>query len=125
MPKSKSDEWETPNVVFDMIFLHFGLRSKDMFDPCPISNTVNALSLEWQDVNYVNPPYSLLKEFVSKAIEQSKKQKIVIMLLPSKTDQQWFHDLIGIKHKIIFIKGRLKFRNAQYHATQPHFLIRI
>ena len=123
MPKSKSDNWITPGVVFDIIEKYFRAPYCKLFDPCPLNSTFNGLTINWRDFSFVNPPYTLLSEFVDKAIQEHNKGKIIIMLLPSKTDQAWFHKLIECKHSILWFKGRLKFANAKYHATQPHFLI--
>uniref|UniRef100_A0AAT9JAK8 ORF28 n=1 Tax=Nitrosopumilaceae spindle-shaped virus TaxID=3065433 RepID=A0AAT9JAK8_9VIRU len=124
MPPAKSDIHVTPDVVFDKIETIWGYQKYQLFDPCPLNPQWDGLNIEWKKINYINPPYTLLKEFVSKAISESDRGGISIMLLPSKTDQKWFHLLYG-KYEIHFIQGRLKFKNNQYHATQPHFLVLI
>jgi hypothetical protein len=45
------------------------------------------------------------------------------MLLPSKTDQEWFHKIKDLD--IVWIRGRLRFKNNEHSATQPHFLVKI
>jgi hypothetical protein len=48
--------------------------------------------------------------FISKAIEESKKWKTCIMLLPVSTSTKVFHDLIlPNKKEIRFLRGRVKF----------------
>jgi len=48
------------------------------------------------------------------------------MVLPSTTDQDWFHDLvIGGNYEILWIRKRLKFKNNKNHATDTHFLVLI
>ena len=62
--------------------------------------------------NYINPPYSLkLKEqFVLRAVEESKKGKTCVLLLPVSTSTRLFHEVIlPNADKIEFVKGRLKF----------------
>jgi hypothetical protein len=49
--------------------------------------------------------------------------KVTVLLLPVKSDQQWFHDLLSIKADFIWIKRRLKFKNHKWAATQPHVLV--
>jgi site-specific DNA-methyltransferase (adenine-specific) len=44
------------------------------------------------------------------------------MLLPARTDTQWFHDY-AIRYKVTFIKGRLKFGNGQVAAPFPSILV--
>ena len=123
MPPSKSDTHITPDRVWDIIQGELNLKKDDFFDPCPVNYTRNGLLIPWKKLNYVNPPYTLLKEFVARAIEESLIGKRTIMLLPSKTDQDWFHNIIDRKYQIFWIRKRLKFKNNKHHATQPHFLV--
>ena len=60
----------------------------------------------------MNPPYSrkLKEAFVTKAIEESKKGKLCVMLLPVSTSTKLFHEHIQPNAKEIrFVKGRIKF----------------
>lgn len=125
MPQSKSDIHLTPDRVYDLIKEYWGYSKDELFDPCPINHTWNGLEIGWHWVNFVNPPYSLLREFVSKAIKESILNTKTIMLLPSKTDQHWFHTLIDLNYEIKWIEKRLKFKNNKWSATQPHFLVMI
>lgn len=123
MPKAKSDVHITPDRVFDLIYEYYGYGKDDLFDPCPLNTKHDGLEISWHDINFVNPPYTLLSEFVQKALDELPKK--TILLLPSKTDQGWFHNLYNYWGRIIWIKGRLKFKNNKFSATQPHFLIMI
>ena len=63
-------------------------------------------------VCFINPPYSrkLKEAFVNRAIIESKKGKICVMLLPVSTSTKLFHDVIKPNAKEIrFVKGRIKF----------------
>jgi len=126
MPKSKSDVHVTPDRVYDLIRDEWGYTKEDMFDPCPVNPKCDGLKIDWKDINYVNPPYSNLSDWVDKAMkEQVLFQRKSIMLLPSKTEQLWFHKLIESGYEIKWIRRRLKFTNNKHHATQPHFLVKI
>lgn len=125
MPKSKSDVHITPDRVWSLIKGEWDYDEKDFFDPCPVNEKFDGLNVEWKELNYVNPPYSLLKEFVQKSLDEQLYGNETILLLPTKTDQQWFHDLIKREADILWIKGRLKFKNNKWSATQPHFLARL
>ncbi len=124
MPQSKSDTHITPKRVYDLIEKYWGYKKDELFDPCPVDGK-DGLRIEWYAVNYVNPPYTNLSDWVEYAIEQSKLGFKTIMLLPSKTDQQWFHDLIDRNYEIKWIRKRLRFENNKWSATQPHFLVMI
>ena len=128
MPPIKSDVHITPDKIWHIIKDKWGYDKEDFFDPCPVNPKHNGLEIKWKKLNFVNPPYSREKGekksqltlFVEKALEE---KGTTIMLLPSKTDQDWFHQ---IKHlDILWISRRLRFKNNIHSATQPHFLVKI
>ena len=49
--------------------------------------------------------------FIAKAVEEAKKGKLVVMLLPVSTSTKLFHEVIlpNITEPIRFYKGRIKF----------------
>ena len=132
MPPIKSDVHITPDRVWDIIKEKWGYDKEQFFDPCPVNPQWNGLDIDWRDLNYVNPPYSrergdkktLLTLFVEKTLKETVlNNSITVMLLPSKTDQEWFHKIKNFE--IIWIRGRLKFVGNEWSATQPHFLVKI
>jgi site-specific DNA-methyltransferase (adenine-specific) len=108
-----SDNWETPKSLYDELNKEFDFD----FDPCPIcfeeiKPENDGLLIDWGKRNYINPPYSrkLKDAFVKKAIEESKKGKLCVMLLPVSTSTILFHDFIKPNAKEIrFLRGRVKF----------------
>lgn len=129
--KSKSDVHLTPNRVFEIIKSEYGILKEQLFDPCPLNPKFDGLKIDWKEYNFVNPPYSkikgekksLLTQFVNKAIAETDKGNTTVMLLPSKTDQQWFHDLEPFHYNIIWIRKRLIFAGEKNNSPQAHFLI--
>lgn len=105
------DDWATPNDFFEALNKEFDFN----FDPCPFKHDLslwNGLEIEWGEKNFINPPYSrtLKESFVKKAVEESKKGKLCVMLLPVSTSTKLFHEVILPNQKDIrFIKGRVKF----------------
>lgn len=105
------NDWETPADLKQKLTQEFW----EMFDPCPFQHNIedwDGLSIDWKNVNFINPPYSLdLKvAFVKKAIEESKKWKTCIMLLPVSTSTKLFHeDILPNKKEIRFLRWRVKF----------------
>lgn len=70
------------------------------------------MKIEWGKSNFVNPPYSqkLKEAFVKKGIEESKKGKICVFLIPVSTSTKLFHEWIKPNAtEIIFVEGRIKF----------------
>lgn len=84
----KSDHWKTPKKLYDR-FMDIGC-----FDPCPYESDFDGLSIEWKEKNFVNPPYSQISKWVDKSIEQNKKGKGVILLIPARTDTKYFKNLL-------------------------------
>ena len=111
-----ADDWATPKEFYDNLNNEFNFN----FDPCPINHDISlwdGLKIEWKERNFINPPYSNKKEsgylkesFVKKAIEESKKGKLCVMLLPVSTSTKLFHNIILVeKPEIRFIFKRIKF----------------
>ena len=127
---SKSDEWSTPQDLFDALNdeFHFTL------DPCATDENAkckmyytssdNGLEKEWADhVVFCNPPYSQINKWVTKSAEEARKGATVVMLIPARTDTKWFHEYIYKKAEIRFIKGRLKFGDSKKGAPFPSMLV--
>jgi len=106
-----NDDWATPEDFKQKIRDEFG----EYFDPCPFQNNIekfDGLKIEWDRVNFINPPYSrkLKTQFVLKGIEQAKKWKTCVFLIPVSTSTKLFHEhILPNKKEIRFIKWRIKF----------------
>jgi site-specific DNA-methyltransferase (adenine-specific) len=104
------DDWATPLEFYEKLNEEFNFN----FDPCPYQHDMSwdGLEIEWKERNFINPPYSrkLKDAFVKKAIEESQKGKLCVMLLPVSTSTVLFHEYIQpIAKEVRFIKGRIKF----------------
>lgn len=104
---SNTDHWSTPKSIYNYYVNYLGY-----FDPCPLHSEFNGLDIEWKANNFVNPPYSCVSKWIDKAIEESKKGRNSILLIPSRTDTKWFKKLCDYGCKVCFICGRLKFGNS-------------
>lgn len=113
-----TDNWRTPSSLYNKM-LELGY-----FDPCPIEAKEDGLTIEWKEKNFVNPPYSKLKVWIIKAIEEAKKQKEIILLIPARTDTQGFKLLYEYGAHFVFITGRLKFSDKGT-APFPSMLVNI
>ena len=113
-----TDDWATPKYIYDQAM------EKGMFDPCPLLSTVDGLAIEWSEANFVNPPYSNLKAWISKSIEQANKGKKVLLLIPARTDTKAFKMLFEYGSIISFITGRLRFNEAN-SAPFPSMLVEL
>lgn len=121
--KNHHDNGGTPDHIIDAIVEEFGI----FFDPCPNNPSFDGLSLQWSKISnviYVNPPYSRgnLKKWVKKCYEEFLNGCTVIMLIPSYTDTEYFHDFIYPYAELRFLKGRLKFKGYDAPASFPSML---
>ena len=128
---SKSDEWSTPNKIYDDLNNEFNFN----LDPC--SSEVNhkcenyftieddGLSKSWGGYRvFCNPPYSNIAAWVKKAWQESTKDNtLVVLLIPARTDTKYFHEYIYQRSEIRFIKGRLKFGESKNSAPFPSMIV--
>lgn len=119
MFSSASDHWSTPEDLYTVLNQEFHFT----FDPCPLHSTFDGLSIEWGSSNFVNPPYSDIKSWMKKGVEEANKGKQVVFLVPSRTDTKWWHDYAMKADEIRFLKGRLKFGGSPNSAPFPSVLV--
>jgi site-specific DNA-methyltransferase (adenine-specific) len=131
MFSSKTDLWATPQSFYDELNAEFNFT----LDPC--SNGLNAkcplfftkeddgLTQDWAPHTvFMNPPYGReISEWMRKAYEESRKGATVVCLVPARTDTRWFHDYVYGKGEIRFVKGRLKFGDAENSAPFPSMVV--
>lgn len=128
---SKSDEWATPQKIFDELNEEFEFD----LDPCATSEnhkckrfyTIedNGLSQNWGGRRvFCNPPYSQIAKWVEKAFRETREDNtLVVLLIPSRTDTRYFHDFIYQRAEIRFVKGRLKFGDGKGSAPFPSMVV--
>lgn len=103
-----SDNWATPKELYDTLNAEFMFE----YDPCPLFSSFDGLVSDWKKSNFINPPYSreLKEAFVLKAIEESNKGKLCVMLLPVSTSTKLFHNhILPNAKEIRFLYKRVKF----------------
>jgi len=105
------DNWATPLSLYNELDKEFNFLD----DPCPLYPdwTEDGLKREWGLRTFVNPPYSKPRPWIEKAIEESEKGKLIVMLLRGDTSTKWFHDLVLGKAEIRFLKGRIRFNDLK------------
>ena len=131
MLSSTTDEWETPQKLFDELDAVYGFT----LDPC--SSDENAKCKKHYtkaddglkrscggETVFMNPPYGRrIGEWVRKAYTESRqKETTVVCLLPARTDTKWFHDYC-LRGKVEFIKGRLHFNDSERAAPFPSMVV--
>jgi site-specific DNA-methyltransferase (adenine-specific) len=127
---SNSDEWATPQEVFDSLDaeFHFDLDpcATDENHKCERYFTLENSGLEqnWGGCRvFCNPPYSEISKWVEKAYRETRQDgTLVVLLIPSRTDTRYFHDFIYHRAEIRFVKGRINF-GGQYTAPFPSMVV--
>ena len=119
------EHYSTPKNFYDILNKEFHFD----FDPCPLNHDISkwdGLQIEWGKSNFVNPPYkrSIKEKFILKAIEESKKGKRCVLLLPVSTSSKIFHEKIIPNAKDIrFVKGRLRFSDLKTNFTKDNMIV--
>ena len=121
----QKDKWETP----DKIFYELNEKYKFTLDPCCENHTAkcnkyytekeNGLIQDWSgEIVFVNPPYSrgIIDLWMEKCYNESLKGILIVALIPVSTSSKWWHNYVWKKSKIIFYKGRIRFKGAQFKA---------
>ena len=130
LTSSSTDEWATPQVLFDTLnaTFHFTL------DPCATPENAkcakfytkeqDGLKQDWGgEVIWCNPPYGReIGKWIQKCAEH---RGVAVMLIPARTDTRWWHSYIDKNPDAhaYFIKGRLKFGNAKNCAPFPSAIV--
>lgn len=113
-------DWRTPKAFYDELNKEFNFD----FDPCPPRPKFDGLSVEWGKRNFVNPPYGReIGKWIKKGYEEWQKGKLVVFLVPSRTDTIWWHEYLMKAPEIRFIRGRLHFDEHKNSAPFPSCVV--
>lgn len=143
---SASDNWPTPQPLFDELAAEFGF----VLDPCadrlnhktpawfgldhPRRNRRDGLAADWaREVRsidpmgavWVNPPYGRgISAWMAKAAATARDGITVVCLVPARTDTAWFHDHVIDEDALVqFVRGRVKFGTAKHGAPFASLVI--
>ena len=124
--------WETPSEILEALYAVFG---KFDLDPCsprrsrpPVRARMHytaeddGLTLPWHGVVFVNPPYGReLPRWVAKARAEVERKtaRVVVALIPARTDTHYWHEHIAGKADVYFLRGRLRFGTNGQNQSAP------
>lgn len=125
---SATDEWATPQDLFNELNSEFGFTLDVCASPdnakCKrfFTRETNGLAQKWTGVCWMNPPYGdVIGDWVAKAHETGE-QSTVVCLVPARTDTAWWWD--HARHgEVRFLRGRLKFGGAESSAPFPSAVV--
>jgi site-specific DNA-methyltransferase (adenine-specific) len=134
---SAKSDWRTPQDLFDRLDRQWGkfdldAAADDQNSLCDqfYCQEADALAHDWYAEGarraFVNPPYGrgTVGKWVAKALEESRRGCRVVMLLPSRTDSAWFHDLVKPHaFHVEDLRGRVRFQGAKAGAPFPSLIV--
>jgi phage N-6-adenine-methyltransferase len=135
---STSETWTTPKELLEPLYSVFGTFDLDPCSPCsngctaPVkakdyyTETDDGLSLPWFGRVFLNPPYNRsLSRWTAKAKAEVERgnAEMVVGLVPARPDTAYWHRDIAGSASVFFLKGRLKFGNAEQVAPFPSCLV--
>lgn len=112
-----SDHWSTTSATMGAAIAQFGAFD---LDPCCRPETAkapkfytaetNGLIQPWFGKVWLNCPYSDPAPWLRKSISETSqgRARLVVALLPVRTDTKWFHSLVWGVAELQFLKGRVK-----------------
>ena len=129
---SKTDEWETPQELFDLLDAEFGFT----LDVCATADNAkcdlyftpqdDGLKQDWNRrgaVCWMNPPYGdEIKAWVRKAHDTAAAGNTVVCLLPARVDTAWWWDYCRYG-EVRFLRGRLRFGGGENGAPFPSAVV--
>ncbi len=117
MKWSGNDNYSTPEYFRKCLDDEFGFD----LDPCPLDESplIDGLVLPWTGNRvFVNPPWSVITPWVQKALKRDAE--IVVMVLPARTDTDWFHSLKDNGAELRLFRKRVNFhRNGEQTQASP------
>jgi len=124
MVSSKSNEWATPQELFDNLNKEFNflldVAATKENAKCKKFYTLenSGLDKDWENSNFMNPPYGgNTGKWIKKAYQESLKGRTTVCLIVSSTDRSYWHEYIfPFASQIRFIRGRLHFNNSKSSA---------
>lgn len=128
-----NDDYETPEEFMGRLVQRFGRFDLDV---CATERSAKAdafydLALDglrqtWCEDGtraFMNPPYSALGRWVSKAVSEAEKGLEVVALILSSTDTAYWHNLIMPKAAdILFVRGRIDFELGGIPQSNNRYL---
>jgi len=132
MTSSVRLDWATPRQLYRVLDgeFHFTLDVCATHETATCEEWFGASGLDhpWVPVRegavWCNPPYgSAIGKWIEKAHRDSLLyHQTVVMLLPARTDTQWFHAYC-LRGEIRFLRGRLYFDDGNGRAPFPSMIV--
>lgn len=119
--EAATDRWHTPEALYLALDREFdfsidlaaddGNAKADRY----LDREADALTIDWAGERaFCNPPYGRgLEAWVAKGFQAANEGgALVVMLLPARTGNRWFHRYCLPHGEVRFIQGRLNFQQG-------------
>lgn len=98
----------TPAEVRLLLSNDFAFNDSIVYDENEQERIPNETRI-WGSIMWLQPPTSKIRPWLKRAVEESKT-KIVVCLIPARTNTEYFHTLVlPNTSRLMFIRGRLTF----------------
>lgn len=126
---SATDEWATPQDIFDELDGEFGFTLDVCASPsnakCSrfFDSATDGLAQDWTGVCWMNPPYGdVIPDWIGKARASALAGATVVCLVPARVDTGWWWE--NCRHgEVRFLRGRLKFGGSPNSAPFPSAVV--
>jgi phage N-6-adenine-methyltransferase len=118
-PKEERDSARTPDHIFKYASKYWGpfdidLASSDENHLCRryFTKEDNALEKDWAsvgDYGWCNPPYSNIRPWIDKAVEEEVSGFNTVFLLPAPNGEEWSRYLMSVCDYMCWIYPRVNF----------------
>lgn len=118
--------WGTPKEVFSPINKEFNFT----IDVCAVAENTkckrffstqdDGLSQSWKnEICWCNPPYGKdVVKWCKKALSERINGATTVLLIPCKTNTNWWHDLVIPYAEVRFLRGRVAFIYPDGHQSK-------
>ena len=115
----------TPDVIRMMLQLEFRFTGViNVYKTESKEEKEALLKQDWYDSSFVVSDYAKPEKWCKKAVEESQKDKVIVCLLPARTNTQWFHTYaLNAASEIRFVKGRIQFTEEKTNPTPDALVI--
>lgn len=117
----KNDSIQTPPEIYGELDSehHFD------FDPCPLKRPKwDGLKVPWGKSNFINPPFSEIKKWLQKGIEEKKNGNKSVFLLTARVSSKYWFDLVFPEaSQISFLEGAFQFPGFERKFPIPLALV--
>ena len=123
---SDRGDWTTPKAFFDLIDSEFGFTldaaasAENALCQRFYDENADGLAQPWTGVVWCNPPYGRgIDKWVERGYGSAVAGATVVMLIPARTDTQYWHKYVMRAAEVRLLRGRLVFGQGEARANAP------